>query len=213
MVNLDIEIANTVRANGYGSIEVRGLDTHRLPLYLHKASLSDKVRGDVFMKYKIANPVAGPSRAELQYLASKGATMSVFAWQPGPDCLVKEFTNVEYVKDARGETRVVRHEPYKGCAACREYQASTTKVHQVEEEVLSEAEPAVDAASPQSDAKCSECGFSPKQRNKKGKPFSVKQREAQLRAHARGAHKSTDTSGASPEVPTVESVGVGEVTN
>jgi len=211
MVNLDIEQAHRVRGQGYG-IEMRGLDTHRLPLYLHKASLSDKKRGDVFMKYKIANPKTGPNQAELQYLASKGASMGVFAWSPGEDCLVKKFTNVEYVKVGR-ETRVVRHEPYKGCMWCREDQALTTKVHPVEEEVLSEAEPAVDSASPQPDANCSECGFSPKQRNKKGKPFSVKQREAQLRAHARGVHKSTDTSGASPEVPTVESVGVGEVTN
>lgn len=213
MVNYDTRIQNNIRGAGYG-MQFIGLETAQLPLYLHKDSLSDKKLGDVFIKARIGNPATGPNNAELQYLARK-ATIGLFAWLPGEDCLVKKFENVEYVDDLiGGGTRIVRQEPYMGCQWCRDRASKTSQVHEAGVELTSVAEPVIEMVSaPPSAKSCPECGQGFKLKNKKGKLFSNKQHAAQLAAHNRNRHKIADTSGANPEVPTVRSVGVGEDIN
>lgn len=208
MVNLDIQKQNDIRGQGYG-IQFRGLETFQLPLYLHQDSLSDKKLGEVFLKYKIGNPVLGPNNAEKDYLARKGATMGIYAWKPGEDCLVKEFTNVEYVKDLiGGGARVVKLAPDMGCRWCRVRSAKTLSEHEAEEISTSGAEPVTEVSPPPPTAKCAECGYEPELADKDGKPFSIKQREFHVTAHARHKHKQADASrGGSPEALLDWSVG------
>ena len=207
MVNLDIQKQNDIKGQGYG-IQLVGLDTHFLPLYLHQDRVSDKNLGDVFIKFKISNPKTGPNNAEKDYLSRKGSRIGIYAWKPGADCLAKEFTNVKYVQDLQGGgTRVVKLEPDHGCRWCRERPAQTSSRYEAEAESAFEAEPATEVAppSPNTILACSQCTFVPKLKTKNGVPFSAKQRENMIRLHAESQHKQADTSS---EVPV--STGVGE---
>lgn len=210
MVNLDIKKQNDIRGQGYG-IQFKGMETFKLSLYLHQDTLSDKKLGDVFMKYKIGNPVVGPNNAEKDYLARKGSGMGVYAWKPGEDCLVKEFTNVKYVKDlVGGGTRVVKLEPDMGCRWCRGRSATTSSEHEAGAVSTFEAEPVTEVSPPPPTAKCFVCGYEPKLINKRGRSFSLLERETHVTAHIRTKHPEAVTP---LGVPTVRSVGVGEDTN
>lgn len=188
MVNLDIQNKQAIGGAGYG-IQFVGLDTHQMKLYLHKDQLSDKHLGDVFMKVNIANPNTGPNNPELQYLARKGS-IGLFAWSPGEECLAKKFENVEYVADlVGGGTRVVRQEPDMGCKWCRQ-RAESDSIRLAAGVVdSSETEPVTeDVSTPPQALQCEQCEYIPKQKNKRGKAFSPKQRAAQMKAHVGSAH-------------------------
>jgi len=208
MVNYDIQIENNIRSQGYG-IKFTGMDTSYLQLYLHRDELSDKKLGDKFLSAKIGNPKTGPNSAELQYLARK-ATAGLFAWMPGEDCLAKAFENIEYVGDGiGGATRVVRSEPFMGCQWCRERSSLTTSVHEAGVETFT-AEPVIEITSaPPSAFECPACGYVAKLKNRKGNPYSSKQRAAQLKAHTRGAHTRPSTP-VNSGVPVVDSPGAGK---
>ena len=188
MVNLDIQNKQAIGGEGYG-IQFVGLDTHQMKLYLHKDQLSDKHLGDVFMKVNIANPKTGPNNPELQYLARKG-NMGVFAWEPGDPCLSKKFENVEYVAALiGGGTRVVRQAPDMGCKWCRARAEDNSNRHEAGAVDSSGTEPVMeDVSAPPIALQCEQCEYIPKQKNKRGKAFSPKQRAAQMKAHRGRAH-------------------------
>jgi hypothetical protein len=188
MVNLDVQNQQAIRGAGYG-ITFVGLSSHQMPLYLHKDKLSDKVLGDLFMKYTIQNPKLGPNNAEFQYLARKGEA-GLFAWEPGEACLGKKFERVEYVSDLiGGGTRVLRHEPDMGCRWCRTRAEVASTRHEAGAVDSSGTEPVMeDVSAPPIALQCEQCRYDPKLKNKRGKLFSPKQRAAQLRAHIRSAH-------------------------
>ena len=188
MVNLDIQKQNVRSGQGYG-IQFVGLDTHQMNLYLHKEELSGKKRGDLFMKFTIMDPVNGPNGPELDYLARKGEN-GFFAWEPGEVCLSRKFERVEYVADGiGGATRVVRQEPQYGCRWCRTHAETASSRHEAGAVDSSGTEPVMeDVSAPPNALQCEQCDYVPKAKNKNGKPFSEKQRAAQMRAHVGSAH-------------------------
>ena len=81
-------------------------------------------------------------------------------------------------------------------------------MHEADVSTSSEAEPVEESELAPPSAFCSDCGHGFKLEDKNGKPFSYKQRVAQVAAHNRNKHtpKSADTS-VDTEVP--EPIGEG----
>ena len=176
--------ANRASLAGAGyAVTTFGLESHWIPLYTHKP-LTDKKRGDVAFKARVGNPKT-LNDGEAYYLARKAA-QGFFPWLPG-ECLTHKFTNVEYVKDKLGGTRVVRHEPTMGCKWCREIPAAAAQPAAAPAETVTAA--AAPAAEPPAGLTCETCGWKSKPGNRAGNG---------LRMHRR-THKRTTPVGVPAE--------------
>lgn len=142
----------SLAAAGYG-ITSFGFEDHWIPLFTHK-DLTDKKRGEVAFKARIGNPKT-LNNGEAFYLAKKAA-QGFFPW--GPDeCLTHKFTNVQYVKDKLGGTRVIRSEPTMGCQWCRATKPEA--VAQVAAPVGTVTAAAAPVAEPPAGLTCDACGW------------------------------------------------------
>lgn len=172
VMQLSPEVRGSLRKVGYEMVELRGFDTHELPLYTHKR-LTDKEPGDIAIRMRVGN-LKQLDKAEVGYLMAKG-NKGFFTWPP-EECFNHTFEDVVYEEDRLGGRRkVVRGESYKGCKWCRA--AQLTQGSEGEVEATGEIEPPADLTPPM--ATCSQCNFT----TDKG--------DWSLQVHIARAHSST----------------------
>ena len=153
MVGLSLDKNLSLQTQGY-DLDLIGFEDSQIPLYLHKESLSDKKRGDVFMHFRVDNPT-NLTAGEADYLIRKAQTMGLFTWTPGEDCLERDFTPQWHEAVAGGGSRLVKGQTQSGCGYClraaqEDSLANGYSADEAEPDAATEVEPtfATDEASP-----------------------------------------------------------------
>ncbi len=115
------ENQRVLEAQGFGIAELTGFEDHSIPLYAHH-STGDKAPGDVVLRARVSNPDALDD-GEASYLARK-AFHGMFPWQPGAECMRREFVDVQI---SRKDSSVTESPRVAGCRWCRKGEVGSPK--------------------------------------------------------------------------------------